>query len=547
MDERQKTGLALMRKPFEPHQISKLPKPTRAQAEEVKANFKSGIRCGLCGAWHHPNVAHLDYVGHAALTDRLLDCDPEWNWEPVSVNADGSPAIDKDGGMWIRLTVCGVTRLGYGDAAGKSGGDAMKERIGDCLASGTMVTTLRGNVPIENIIIGDVVPTSNGWRQVTDHWLSHKSAPMLTVSFCDGSSITGTPHHRVPTNNGVKLMSELRNGDMLYSFTGDSLCQENEKATHHLKLFGRVEHTAGNLSTKTGIGESILWQLQRLEAIFTGIFGRAIMEHRFHQGGTFTTRTEIRSTTTLITCLPFQGSSIKDFIKSFAFWSGEFARIAVVGLLRYSYVRSGAHQPAKKQAGVRAGLPMSSHINRILRKPESVSSAEQVILRNDSGVSFALLSVVEVSDAGKGSVWNLSVADTHEYVANGILVNNCLRNAAMRFGAALDLWHKGDLHHDEDVGNTEKGEGKPPPTPAPKPEHDPRLADFAALISALDSIEAVNRLVDVAKSYGKPASVAAWKMLKKQAEADGLAWDKESKLFRHPSELINEVSHVEEF
>ena len=40
--------------------------------------------------------------------------------------------------MWIKLTVCGVTRLGYGDAGAKKGGDAMKERIGDALRNAAM-------------------------------------------------------------------------------------------------------------------------------------------------------------------------------------------------------------------------------------------------------------------------------------------------------------------------------------------------------------------------------------------------------------------------
>jgi len=132
------TGLALLRKPFPENQISKLPKPTKQQTAEVKQDFTKGIRCKDCGAWHHPNVAHLDYVGHAALTDRLLDCDPEWNWEFLSVDDKGLPVIDVDGGFWIRLTVSGVTRLGYGDAQGKTGGNAMKERIGDALRNAAM-------------------------------------------------------------------------------------------------------------------------------------------------------------------------------------------------------------------------------------------------------------------------------------------------------------------------------------------------------------------------------------------------------------------------
>jgi hypothetical protein len=138
MTETAKTGLDLLREPFPPHQISKLPKPTKKQTDDVKADFKAGKRCQVCGAWHHPDVVHLDYVGHAALTHRLLDADPNWTWEPMACGPDGLPALDRNGGMWIRLTICGVTRIGYGSADGKSGGDAIKEVIGDALRNAGM-------------------------------------------------------------------------------------------------------------------------------------------------------------------------------------------------------------------------------------------------------------------------------------------------------------------------------------------------------------------------------------------------------------------------
>ena len=133
-----KIGLELLREPFEDNQISKLPKPTRAQTDAVKKDFKAGARCTICGGWHHPKVVHLDYVGHAALTDRLLAADEQWNWEPLATDEGGLPAIDKNGGMWIKLTVCGLTRLGYGDAQNKQGGDAIKEIIGDALRNAAM-------------------------------------------------------------------------------------------------------------------------------------------------------------------------------------------------------------------------------------------------------------------------------------------------------------------------------------------------------------------------------------------------------------------------
>jgi hypothetical protein len=104
------TGLQAMRVPFPAHQISYLP--------------KGGTK--------------LAYVGHAALTDRLLDVDPQWTWEPLALDERGLPALDEVGGLWIKLTVLGVTRLGYGDAGAKKGGDAMKERIGDALRNAAM-------------------------------------------------------------------------------------------------------------------------------------------------------------------------------------------------------------------------------------------------------------------------------------------------------------------------------------------------------------------------------------------------------------------------
>lgn len=130
MSESKKTGLELLREPFKEHQISKLPKPYTKDSPKGK--------CSECGGYHGLPAVHLDYVGHAALTDRLLDADPNWNWEPVSVNEDGSPKFDKDNGLWIKLTVCGVTRLGYGFPDGKTGGNALKETIGDALRNAAM-------------------------------------------------------------------------------------------------------------------------------------------------------------------------------------------------------------------------------------------------------------------------------------------------------------------------------------------------------------------------------------------------------------------------
>jgi hypothetical protein len=112
-----------LREPFKPEQIGLLPKPTK------KDNPKG--KCSVCNGYHGLPAVHLDYVGHAATTDRLLQVDPEWTWEPMARGENGEPLMT-NGGLWIHLTVAGVTRPGFGDGA------SMKEVIGDAIRNAAM-------------------------------------------------------------------------------------------------------------------------------------------------------------------------------------------------------------------------------------------------------------------------------------------------------------------------------------------------------------------------------------------------------------------------
>ena len=106
--------MAALREPFPPAVIDKLPKGGRL----------------------------LDYVGHAAVTDRLLKVDPLWNWEPLAFTEEGLPlfVLGPNGtpvGLWIKLTVAGVTRLGFGSVL-PGAFDAEKQLIGDALRNAAM-------------------------------------------------------------------------------------------------------------------------------------------------------------------------------------------------------------------------------------------------------------------------------------------------------------------------------------------------------------------------------------------------------------------------
>lgn len=103
-----------LRRPFPPEQIEKLQK------------FKNGPA--------------LDYIGHATITERLQEVDPEWSIDFAYHDENGMPVIDHQNGLaYFKMTVFGVTRLCVGDTGGKPlHGNGHKEMMGDAIRNGAM-------------------------------------------------------------------------------------------------------------------------------------------------------------------------------------------------------------------------------------------------------------------------------------------------------------------------------------------------------------------------------------------------------------------------
>jgi hypothetical protein len=156
--------LSALRTPFPAEYVGKLPRVTCPQCSKGQCGEHSKAKCAECGNYISTRHIHLDYVGHADVTIRLLDVDPEWTWAPKTTDPDpdmlkaavasGDPEIvrmvidnappkfetDRNGnpvGLWIRLTVGGVTRLGVGSCPSNQN-DAEKVLIGDALRNAAM-------------------------------------------------------------------------------------------------------------------------------------------------------------------------------------------------------------------------------------------------------------------------------------------------------------------------------------------------------------------------------------------------------------------------
>ncbi len=120
--------------------------------------------------WLPKGGTMLSYVGHAAVCDRLLQVDPDWTWEPPT--SDELQRLPNGDGMWIKLTVGGVTRFGWGD------GKNIKEWISDAIRNAAM----RFGVALDLWSKEDLRHEDAGAERATDATQTRTQAPAPATS-----------------------------------------------------------------------------------------------------------------------------------------------------------------------------------------------------------------------------------------------------------------------------------------------------------------------------------------------------------------------------
>ena len=148
----------------------------------------------------------ISYLNHAIVTDRLIQVDPNWSWEPMGINLDGTPVIDQVGGLWNRLTICESTRIGYGASdAHQKGADAIKSAISDAIKNAAMRFGVALDLwgmepsalaePIKTHERLTIVPEPNEWGDVDpvqdEDDLFHPSCKHGLMNYKSGTSSTG--------------------------------------------------------------------------------------------------------------------------------------------------------------------------------------------------------------------------------------------------------------------------------------------------------------------------------------------------------------------
>ena len=325
---------------------------------------------------------------------------------------------------------------------------ATEKNHGDrCLIEGTLVVTEFGEKPIERVVPGDMVWTRNGLRPVV---VSGETGaePVFRLILSNGRSLTGTGNHPVWTENRswVPLQS-LRECDRLlaweYPNLEDCPCQQNQseaECTSATRPRRRLSSTAGcttatpTRSRSTGAGTSGAGENTAMgkRSPFTSPFG-SIITGLSQRAITCITRMATFSTTTLRTLnasrIPNMGRSTRTegICKNIGTPTDTrtFAGIANESTERFgNTARSFAARRARTNTGTTTGL---------VTKPACASSADRHTERISTDLprrvpqSAAQLCVQKIERLDRpAKVYNLSVAETPEYFAEGVLVHNCI-------------------------------------------------------------------------------------------------------------------------
>lgn len=246
----------------------------------------------------------------------------------------------------------------------------------DCIAEGTLVTTARGDIPIEDVTVADRVLTRRGFRNVTRAVKVRDDAEIVGV-IVNGKLLEGTSDHRVWTENrGWVPLAEVATYDTLVSclpVTRTSLARPS--SFRGSRISGIQNHPV------PAIGTTFSDQVKRS----TEPSGNTITADQFLKVTRSTTWIMTPSTT--IPAISCASRCLTIDAK---------ARRAV------GYMTTSA------LSAERAFRPTVYH---------SASRGSVLVSTSKSSTT--------ISARPRRSVYDLSVEGEHEFFANGVLVHNC--------------------------------------------------------------------------------------------------------------------------
>ena len=295
---------------------------------------------------------------------------------------------------------------------------AEKNAHDDCFVKGTKILTDHGQVPIEQIKVGDLVMTRKGLQPVV---MTRNKIKKVISRF----GLRGTPDHPIITKRGEIPLNKVRANDIIYMWNEKlSIIEEKHIIDTQIQEEGSIEFTIGDM-----INGKIL------QSHFIDKFG-LITLGKYLKGLLFTIKTTIHSITTFRTYKLLVGVNMqKDTweLQNVGNYRVILLKSRVIDFI--NHLKNGN----ERILNLLGQFTLKTEGNKKIGLSQFLKDGGKKIQKNSK---LFLKKMGRNTDEEK--VYNLQVANQHEYFAKNILVHNCIMALAIGYQLLLSENPKND-------------------------------------------------------------------------------------------------------
>lgn len=264
--------------------------------------------------------------------------------------------------------------------------------LDNCIAKGSLILTDNGEVPIEEIKIGDMVMTRKGYRRVLR--TIYKGIQPVITRF----GVTATPDHKFITPQCKKELNVLKPSDILYLWNQKLSIIEEKSIEDILKQNNDIEESIFTVE----------------KSFFIDNFGKTALG-RYLKDIIFIIRIMIR----LITSYPIYSVLLQK--NTLAYTSSK--REDLISHKGISLLQEREQLNGISQQKVKSGIINTTNGYGQLEKGSR--NIVQYVKKNMKLIGLLSPNIVQENVNQEAEVYDLTVEDAHEFFANGILVSNC--------------------------------------------------------------------------------------------------------------------------
>lgn len=326
-----------------------------------------------------------------------------------------------------------------------------EDRFNHCFTGDTLIMTTKGQIPISEITTNDYVLTSNGCKRV-ENTFNNGLKKILHIRLIFANFVVelkGTPDHKIKTVDGWKQLQELTKGDVLY------LCKPlMERSTRSIPEKDTSREDVSDYTASSG--SIITVQSPKGVTSTTKTVIPTITKSETSKSWSVknTYRYMLKSTTTILKCLPScviewimpEGMQINGIVQKKASngientakrWQRILSRLnlranGVERSLCPSHVEltNSAQTDVKRSSDTIPVLTTKQEFASNAAKSLSQTNTHELTIApgdaRDCIAQPCVLKGIEIVAENTAKVYDIQVADIHEYFANGILVHNCV-------------------------------------------------------------------------------------------------------------------------